>query len=130
MKPPRVVWYMVSKESISRLQDEVARETADRRLEFLFGLSGLAIGSIKDVWETMINVIEEKPITPLDIGFCGLFAIAVVGVIYFWRIKSDHGNTAKILDEIKRESSETHTIYRPNNKSGVSYTGPPGSVSP
>lgn len=114
MSPPKIVWYWVLKQSIDRLRDAINAERADRRVEYLFGCSGLAIGTLRDACVTM-GIVADKPeeLTVMDFVLTCTFVISLFFVAYFGAFAEKKERTAnRVLSDIL------------DNEYGANATGP------
>jgi len=99
--PPSIAFYWVLKQNISRLRDAISDERADRRLEFIFGFSGLALGTLRDAWNAMSKVGSDQTLEILDFMFSVLFVVSVFAIIYFWRFVRPRSSAVdSVLTEI------------------------------
>ena len=120
--PPTIVWYWVIKQNISRLQDAVATERADRRLEFIFGFTGLAFGSIESAITTLAKVHHGEVPGFFEFIFTIAFFVSILGVFYFWNaVRSPKSSLDAIINEITEREYEAN-VTRPSSESGGSTT--------
>jgi len=101
--PPAIVWYWVLKQNLDRLKDAVADERADNRSEFIFGFSGIALGTLRDMIATFTIVFGGKVPSVWDFLLTLTFFVSVLAITYFfWFVRSPK----KALDTIITEITE------------------------
>lgn len=124
ISPPRIVWYWVLKQNIDRLKDAINAERADRRIEYLFGCAGLALGTVKDALSAFFTVLNNPAnLTLLDIGFAFAFLLSSCFIYYFWRLADNKESTAnQVLKDIFEKEYEGN-VTRSSSESRGGATG-------
>ena len=111
--PPKILYYWVIKQNIDRLKDALTDERADRRLEFIFGFSGLSLGSLESAISSIIDVAEKKMPSVFDFILTIAFVVSVLAVIYFWRFVTPAASKVdRILIDIE-ENEEKVDVGKP-----------------
>ena len=130
MSPPRIVWYWVLKQSIDRLKDAINVERSDRRIEFLFGCVGLAVGTIRDAWIALDTVLKEpEKLTVLDFVFSLLFLVSSIFAFYFGVLAEKKESVANtILSDIFEKEYEANVTRTSPEFRGGTTGGEAGTV--
>ena len=121
--PPTILYYWVLKQNLDRLKNALEDERADRRLEFIFGFSGLAIGTAPGFWITISEALANNAISALNGILTVIFIVAIFLAFYFWIfVKRTKVAATKILDDITGEEYGTNVTGTPS-ESGRGSTG-------
>lgn len=119
--PPRIIWYWVLKQNIDRLQDALRAERADRRLEYMFGFGGFALGTARDAFLTVSAVIDGRIPSLVDFFLTVTFIVAAILLMYFWSsTRNKEIEADSILSEILEKEYQTDVV-RPSVPTGIGH---------
>lgn len=107
--PPRIVWYWVLKQNVDRLKDALSDERGDRRPEFIFGFSGLALGSLEATISGVVALVAGDTPTIFQYVLSLAFLVSVLGVVYFWKfVTPAKSKVDDILKEIEEHEGQAN----------------------
>jgi hypothetical protein len=106
--PTSIEYYWVLKQNFARLKDAIADERSDYRLEYIFGFTGLAIGTARDAFEGIGRAFRHKDFDFWDFIFSVLFFVSIFFVYYFWKIvKPKAAKVDEVISEITEQEYRT-----------------------